>query len=98
LGFAPLVPHAPDSSFPSDHTLVGVALAGALLFRAPRVGVCLVTLAVLVGFARVAVGVHYPSDIAVLALALAALALTAVLTVLPMARPAVRALVQGPAG
>src|SRR5205085_658414 len=33
LGIVPLVPHAADSSFPSDHTLVGVALVGVLAMR-----------------------------------------------------------------
>jgi undecaprenyl-diphosphatase len=91
LGFTPLFPHVPDSSFPSDHTLVGVALAGALLLRAPRIGIWLASLALLVGFARVAVGVHYPSDIvgsAIVALALDALALLVVLRLLLPRTPA----------
>lgn len=73
LGFAPLFAHAPDSSFPSDHTLVGVALVGPMLWRAPRLGTWLFAWALLVGFARVAAGVHYATDIvgsAILALAL----------------------------
>jgi len=73
LGFAPLFPHVDDSSFPSDHTLVGVAFVGPLLWRVPRFGSALVAWALVVGFARVAAGVHYPSDIlgsAVLALGL----------------------------
>lgn len=76
LDFAPLFPHADDSSFPSDHTLVGVAFVGPLLWRAPRFGSALVAWALVVGLARVAAGVHYPSDIlgsAVLALGLDAL-------------------------
>jgi undecaprenyl-diphosphatase len=63
LGFEPLFPHAPDSSFPSDHTLLGVALGGAMLWRAPKLGTWLVVWAVIIGAARVAAGVHYPSDI-----------------------------------
>jgi undecaprenyl-diphosphatase len=63
LGFEPLVPHAADSSFPSDHTLVGVAFVGPLLWRTPRSGVALLVWALLVGLARVVVGLHYPSDI-----------------------------------
>jgi undecaprenyl-diphosphatase len=77
LGIAPLLPHAADSSFPSDHTLAGVALAGALAWRVPRVGGWLLGWALLVGAARVMAGLHYPSDIvgsAVLALALDGLA------------------------
>ncbi len=63
LGFAPLIPHAADSSFPSDHTLTGVALVGAMLWRAPRIGTLLVVWAVVVGLARVAAGLHYLSDV-----------------------------------
>jgi undecaprenyl-diphosphatase len=77
LGIAPLIPHAADSSFPSDHTLVGVALVGPLAWRAPRVGLWLLGWALLVGAARVLAALHYPSDItgsALLALALAGLA------------------------
>ena len=73
LGFQPLFAHAADSSFPSDHTLAGVALVGPLLGPARRLGVVLVVWALVVGLARVAAGVHYPSDVlgsAVLALVL----------------------------
>jgi undecaprenyl-diphosphatase len=63
LGFAPLFPHAQDSSFPSDHTLVGVALVGPMLWQAPKLGIWLMVWALLIGFARVAAGVHYPTDI-----------------------------------
>jgi undecaprenyl-diphosphatase len=76
LGFDPLFPHVRDSSFPSDHTLVGVALVGPMLWRAPKIGSWLLVWALLIGFARVAAGVHYPTDIggsAILALAIDAL-------------------------
>jgi undecaprenyl-diphosphatase len=76
LGFTPLFPHADDSSFPSDHALVGIALVAPLLWRALVPGSALVAWALVVGLARVAAGVHYPSDIlgsAVLALVLDAL-------------------------
>jgi undecaprenyl-diphosphatase len=63
LGFQPLFPHAADSSFPSDHTLVGVALVGPLLAAAHRLGGVLVLWALVVGFTRVAAGIHYPSDV-----------------------------------
>ena len=63
LGFQPLFPHAADSSFPSDHTLVGVALVGPLLGAARRLGSVLILIALAIGFTRVAAGVHYPSDI-----------------------------------
>lgn len=63
LGIPPLLPHDVDSSFPSDHTLVGVALVGPLLWCRPRVGGWLMLWALLVGAARVAAAIHYPSDI-----------------------------------
>jgi undecaprenyl-diphosphatase len=63
LGFAPLFPHADDSSFPSDHMLVGIALVGPLVWCATRLGSGLVAWALVVGFARVSAGVHYPSDV-----------------------------------
>ncbi|MBV9579614.1 MAG: phosphatase PAP2 family protein [Chloroflexi bacterium] len=73
LGFAPLIQHVADSSFPSDHTLTGVALIGPLLWTLPRAGWLLLAWALIVGAARVAAGLHHPSDIlgsAALALAL----------------------------
>jgi undecaprenyl-diphosphatase len=76
LGFTPLVAHVADSSFPSDHTLTGVALVGPLVWCLPRVGWLLVVWALIVGAARVAAGLHHASDIlgsAALALALDAL-------------------------
>jgi undecaprenyl-diphosphatase len=100
LGIAPLFPHAADSSFPSDHTIVGVAFAGALALRVPRVGMWLVLWALLVGVARVVAAVHYPSDIlgsAILALVLDGLALSAIVPLLQLVpRPLRQRLVLGP--
>ncbi len=63
LPIQPLFAHIADSSFPSDHALIGVAFVAPFLWRLPRVGGWLVLWAVAVGIARVAAGVHYPSDI-----------------------------------
>jgi undecaprenyl-diphosphatase len=63
LGFAPLFAHAADSSFPSDHAMIGFALALPILWRVPRLGVWLTLWGLLLGAARVAAGVHYPTDI-----------------------------------
>ena len=59
-----LISHAPDSSFPSDHTsaMFGFAIP-FLFFKRYKSGTVLVILASLVGFARVFVGVHFPFDI-----------------------------------
>ena len=97
LGFTPLFPHANDSSLPSDHTLIGVALVGPLLWRALRVGTLLVLWALVVGVARVAAGVHYPSDI--LLSALLALCLDALLVLILRRSSAVQRLLAAlPAG
>lgn len=58
--------HAPDSSFPSDHatSMFSVALALALsrLREARRCGLGLLALAMVVAWARVFLGVHWPLD------------------------------------
>lgn len=63
LNLTPLFPHATDSSFPSDHALVGVALALPLLLWRRAFGTTALIVALLVGTARIGAGVHYPSDI-----------------------------------
>ena len=62
--FTPLVPHAPDNGFPSDHTLLvsAVAMIGTLWNR--RLGMVLWILAILVAVGRVYVGVHHVLDVA----------------------------------
>ncbi len=58
-----LIGHSADNSFPSEHAAIAFAVAGvAIWWRRTLGGVCL-ALAVLVGFARVYVGVHWPLDI-----------------------------------
>lgn len=63
-GFEPLVPHAVDNSFPSDHTALGFALAGAAALVDRYLAVLLAALALGVGVSRVLAGLHYPADIA----------------------------------
>jgi len=60
-----LVAHAAGKSFPSDHTTATAAIAfGLLLFtQFKKVGVIILGCALLIGFARVFVGIHYPVDI-----------------------------------
>lgn len=60
-----LVAHEPGSSFPSDHTTAAAAGAFSLLFftRFVRTGWAVFVMALLIGFARVFVGIHYPLDI-----------------------------------
>ncbi|MFE9689559.1 phosphatase PAP2 family protein [Micromonospora sp. NPDC005806] len=59
-----LIPHAAGPSLPSDHATAAFAVAFAVgAFLSRRWGVGLAVLAVLLGFARVWTGVHYPADI-----------------------------------
>jgi len=58
-----LVHHAADPSFPSDHAVVAGAFAAGLLVVSRRWGVLATVLAVLLAFARVYCGVHYPLDV-----------------------------------
>jgi len=59
----PMFAHPADNGFPSDHTALGVAIAGVVAFWKRRVGVVLLAVAVLVGVARVAAHVHHVPDI-----------------------------------
>lgn len=65
FGFDPLTIDYNTSSFPSGHssTIFGLAFALAMLF--PRLRVLWFAIAVVVGFSRVAVLAHYPSDVIV---------------------------------
>ncbi len=62
--FTPLVPHASDNGFPSDHALLvsAVAMIGTMWNR--RLGFWLWVLAAFVAIARVYVGVHHTMDVA----------------------------------
>lgn len=59
-----LLPHVPDSSFPSDHLTVIWTVAFSLMWNARlrRVGVLLALLGLPMAWARIYLGVHYPFD------------------------------------
>ncbi len=50
-------------SFPSVHTSVAFAAAAAVTLGHPELGLVALVIAAGVGFGRIAVGVHYPSDV-----------------------------------
>lgn len=60
-----LLPHTTDAGFPSDHALVFFALAFGMLMQARTSWAAMPLLAagVLVGWARIYLGVHFPADI-----------------------------------
>ena len=63
LNFTPLIPHADDNGFPSDHTLLLSAIASVIYPFSKKVSILLWVIALAVGFARVFAGVHHLTDI-----------------------------------
>ncbi|MDP9206594.1 MAG: undecaprenyl-diphosphatase [Gemmatimonadota bacterium] len=58
-----LIPRSLDTSFPSDHAIIGFAVA-VMVWRYNRLaGVVLLLLATLMAIARVFVGAHFPGDV-----------------------------------
>lgn len=57
------VSHSSDPSFPSDHATASFAIAVAILLRKRSWGLAALAAACVLAVGRVAVGVHYPSDV-----------------------------------
>ena len=81
-GILVLADRSTDPSFPSDHATMAGAVAAGLLLVSWRLGLLAVAAAALMGFARIYIGAHYPSDV------LAGFALGAAVTLVgyPLAR------------
>lgn len=58
-----LIPHPEGYSFPSGHTSASFAAASALFFDKNRFRVPALALAALIGFSRLYLYVHYPTDV-----------------------------------
>jgi undecaprenyl-diphosphatase len=58
-----LVRHSSDNSFPSEHAVFVFSAAGVVVWWHRTLGVALLSAALLVGVARIYVGVHWPLDI-----------------------------------
>lgn len=59
-----LIEKAIGNSFPSDHTILFFSFAMTIWFFQKKNGALWFTLAILVAFSRIWVGVHYPADVA----------------------------------
>jgi undecaprenyl-diphosphatase len=55
--------HAADAGFPSDHATAAFAIAVAILLRKRGWGIAALVAAAVLSVGRVALGVHYPSDV-----------------------------------
>src|SRR3954468_3520710 len=55
--------HAADAGFPSDHATAAFAIAVATLLRKRGWGIAALVAAAVLSVGRVALGVHYPSDV-----------------------------------
>jgi undecaprenyl-diphosphatase len=63
-----LVSHSSDNSFPSEHAVFIFSVAGVVVWWHRKLGLALLWAALLVGVARIYVGVHWPLDIVTSAL------------------------------
>jgi len=59
----PIIPHAADNGFPSDHALFTSFLAFTMYLYSKRTAVILLVIALVVSWARVAAHIHNPRDI-----------------------------------
>lgn len=84
---SPDCPAAGDWSFPSNHTVIAFALAAACALLVVRTAVPVFAVAAVMGFSRIAEGVHYPHDV----LAGAALGVGVVVAVTLIGEPVVAA-------
>jgi undecaprenyl-diphosphatase len=55
--------HAMDAGFPSDHATAAFAIGTAIFLRHRRAGLLVLVAAAVLAAGRVAIGVHYPSDV-----------------------------------
>ena len=58
-----LIPPPKDFSFPSGHTGASFAVVSALYFSRKRLWIPVLVLAVIIGFSRLYLYVHYPTDV-----------------------------------
>jgi undecaprenyl-diphosphatase len=58
-----LAPHAADPSFPSDHATAAFAIGVALFLRNRTWGAIVLVAATVLAVGRVAMGIHYPTDV-----------------------------------
>lgn len=63
LGYTPLIPPVGDPSFPSGHTSASFAAATAIYAINKKWGIAAYIFAAVMGFSRLYLGVHFPTDV-----------------------------------
>jgi len=61
--FTPLISHAPDNGFPSDHALLSFTLASVMFAFSRKWGAIIFAIGTGIGLARIIAGIHSPVDI-----------------------------------
>lgn len=74
LGVSPLVPHEANNGFPSTHALIAMTVAFTTFLHDRKIGLVLLSIALLVGIGRILALVHSPLDVAGSALIAASVA------------------------
>lgn len=59
----PLIAHAADNGFPSDHTLLTATIAAAVFAYNKKLGLALFVISLAIGIARILAQIHHPLDI-----------------------------------
>ena len=63
LGYEPIIPPVGDPSFPSGHTAASFAAAAAIYAIDKKWGIAAYIFAAVMGFSRLYLGVHFPTDV-----------------------------------
>ena len=63
LDYTPLIPPVGDPSFPSGHTSASFAAATAIYAINKKWGIAAYACAAVMGFSRLYLGVHFPTDV-----------------------------------
>lgn len=82
----PLIAHAADNGFPSDHALLGAAIVAAILLLSPWWSIPFILAGVAVDWARVGAGIHHVSDVVGSSVIVAIAILVALLASPPLVR------------